>query len=62
MTQIRIEKEALVKKLKAMEGKILKGDARGGLAEVTRKKEEELRKREQDLERRCVAFAHAFMS
>ncbi|MEW5311561.1 MAG: hypothetical protein WDW38_003270 [Sanguina aurantia] len=57
--QIRMEKEALVKKLKAMEGKILKGDARGGLAEVTRKKEEELRKREQDLERRILSLEEA---
>mmetsp|Transcript_12810 Transcript_12810/g.33988 ORF Transcript_12810/g.33988 Transcript_12810/m.33988 type:complete len:804 (+) Transcript_12810:279-2690(+) len=50
--KIRLEKEALAKKLKAMEGKILKGEARGGLAEVTRKKEAELKKREEELERR----------
>ncbi|EFJ51094.1 kinesin-like protein [Volvox carteri f. nagariensis] len=50
--QIRAEKEALAKKLKAMESKILKGDAAGGLAEVTKKKEEELKKKEQELERR----------
>lgn len=50
--QIRAEKEVLTKKLKAMESKILKGDAAGGLAEVTKKKEEELKKKEQELERR----------
>jgi len=50
--RIRAEKDALAKKLKAMEGKILKGEARGGLVEVTRKKEAELRKREEELERR----------
>jgi hypothetical protein len=42
----------LAKKLKAMESKILKGDAAGGLAEVTKKKEEELKKKEKELERR----------
>lgn len=84
--QIRAEKEALAKKLKSIEGKILKGgaspgcrsnscvvfcvllsfmsvtltvnvaapagEARGGLVEVTRKKEAELRKREEELRRR----------
>ena len=54
MPQIRAEKDALAKKLKAMESKILKGDAAGGLAEVTRKKEEELRKKEEDLEKRSA--------
>lgn len=54
-TQIRAEKEALAKKLKAMESKILKGDQAGGLAEVTKKKEEELKRKEQELERRCAA-------
>lgn len=37
-----------------MESKILKGDAAGGLAEITRKKEEELKRKEQELERRCA--------
>mmetsp|Transcript_40494 Transcript_40494/g.89986 ORF Transcript_40494/g.89986 Transcript_40494/m.89986 type:complete len:782 (-) Transcript_40494:415-2760(-) len=50
--KIRAEKEALAKKLKSMESKILKGEARGGLVEVTRKKEKELRKKEEELERR----------
>ncbi|GFH06490.1 kinesin-like protein [Haematococcus lacustris] len=50
--KIRLEKEALAKKLKAMESKILKGEARGGLVEVTRKKEAELRKREEELDKR----------
>eukprot|EP00201_Polytomella_parva_P015707 CAMPEP_0175058252 /NCGR_PEP_ID=MMETSP0052_2-20121109/11744_1 /TAXON_ID=51329 ORGANISM="Polytomella parva, Strain SAG 63-3" /NCGR_SAMPLE_ID=MMETSP0052_2 /ASSEMBLY_ACC=CAM_ASM_000194 /LENGTH=731 /DNA_ID=CAMNT_0016323611 /DNA_START=71 /DNA_END=2263 /DNA_ORIENTATION=+ len=50
--QIRAEKEALAKRLKAMESKILKGDERGGLAEVTKKKEAELKRREEELERR----------
>ncbi|PNH06269.1 Kinesin-II subunit [Tetrabaena socialis] len=50
--QIRAEKESLAKKLKAMESKILKGDAAGGLAEITKKKEEELKKKEHDLERK----------
>ncbi|KAG2453560.1 hypothetical protein HYH02_001779 [Chlamydomonas schloesseri] len=50
--EIRAEKEALAKKLKAMESKILKGDQAGGLAEVTKKKEEELKRKEQELERR----------
>ncbi len=36
-----------------MESKILKGDAQGGLAEITKKKEEELRRKEAELERRC---------
>lgn len=36
-----------------MEGKILKGEARGGLVEVTRRKEEQLARREQELQRRC---------
>ena len=52
---MRNEKEALAKKLKAMEGKILKGEARGGLAEVTKKKEAELQKREEELEKRYAA-------
>ncbi len=56
--QIRAEKDALAKKLKAMESKILKGDAAGGLAEITRKKEEELKRKEQELERRC---AHSYV-
>lgn len=43
-----------MKKLRAMEGKILKGEERGGLLEVTRKKEEEIHKREAELERRCA--------
>jgi hypothetical protein len=37
-----------------MEGKILKGEARGGLVQVTRKKEEQLARREQELQRRWV--------
>ncbi|KAG2498997.1 hypothetical protein HYH03_003183 [Edaphochlamys debaryana] len=49
---IRAEKEALAKKLKAMESKILKGEENGGLAEITRKKEEELKKKEAELEKR----------
>jgi hypothetical protein len=40
-------------RLLAMEGKLLKGEARGGLVEVTRKKEEQLARREQELHRRC---------
>jgi hypothetical protein len=39
-------------RLRAMEGKILKGEARGGLVQVTRKKEEQLARREQELQRR----------
>lgn len=42
-------------RLRAMEGKILKGEARGGLIEVTRRKEEQLARREQELQRRCAA-------
>jgi kinesin family protein 3/17 len=42
-----------------MEGKILKGEARGGLVQVTRKKEEQLARREQELQRRCVADSAA---
>lgn len=64
--QVRAEKDALAKKLKAMEGKILKGEARGGLVEVTRKKEAELKRKEEELERRwavvwpehCGAVVH----
>ncbi len=48
----RAAKEALAAKLRAMEGKILKGEQMGGLIEVTRKKEEEIARREQELERR----------
>lgn len=50
--RIHEAKEALRVKLRAMEGKLLKGEARGGLLEVTRKKEAEIAKREQELERR----------
>jgi len=39
-------------RLHAMEGKILKGAARGGLVELTRLKEEQLKKREEELQRR----------
>jgi hypothetical protein len=39
-------------RLHAMEGKILKGAARGGLVELTRLKEEQLQRREQELQRR----------
>lgn len=35
-----------------MEGKILKGAAKGGLVELTRLKEEQLRRREGELQRR----------
>lgn len=38
-----------------MEGKILKGAARGGLVELTRLKEEQLRRREEELHRRCAS-------
>lgn len=50
--QIRAEKEALAKKLKQMESKIIKGEAKGGLEKVTKKKEKELRKKEEELEAR----------
>jgi hypothetical protein len=41
-------------RLQAMEGKILKGAARGGLVELTRVKEEHLKRREEELQRRWV--------
>lgn len=41
-------------RLQAMEGKILKGAARGGLVELTRVKEEHLKRCEQELHRRWV--------
>mmetsp|Transcript_17939 Transcript_17939/g.53743 ORF Transcript_17939/g.53743 Transcript_17939/m.53743 type:complete len:766 (-) Transcript_17939:710-3007(-) len=50
--RVRAEKEALAKKLKQMEGKIMKGEARGGLEQVTKKKEEELRRKEEELAKR----------
>jgi hypothetical protein len=52
-------------RLRAMEGKILKGEARGGLVQVTRKKEEQLARREQELQRRWVdrgAYIHLFVT
>jgi hypothetical protein len=35
-----------------MEGKILKGAARGGLVELTKMKEHQLKRREEELQRR----------
>jgi hypothetical protein len=35
-----------------MEGKILKGAARGGLVELTKMKEQQLKRREEELQRR----------
>jgi hypothetical protein len=46
-------------RLHAMEGKILKGAARGGLVELTRLKEEQLKRREVELQRRCVCLTSA---
>ena len=45
--KVRGEKEALARKLKSMESKIIKGESKGGLEKVTKKKEEELRKKEE---------------
>jgi hypothetical protein len=42
-------------RLHAMEGKILKGAAREGLVELTRLKEEQLKRREVELQRRYVS-------
>lgn len=42
-----------------MEGKILKGAARGGLVELTRVKEEHLKRREQELQRRWARHSTA---
>jgi len=50
--QLAAAKEALRARLRAMEGKLIKGEARGGLLEVTRKKEEEIARREAELARR----------
>ncbi|GBF99862.1 kinesin-ii motor subunit [Raphidocelis subcapitata] len=50
--QLAAAKEALRARLRAMEGKIIKGEARGGLLEVTRRKEEEIARREAQLARR----------
>jgi kinesin family protein 3/17 len=36
-----------------MEGKLLKGEARGGLLELTQRKEEEIKRREVELAKRC---------
>lgn len=43
---------ALQARLRAMEGKILKGAARGGLVELTKMKEHQLKRREEELQRR----------
>jgi hypothetical protein len=49
-------------RLHAMEGKILKGAARGGLVELTRLKEEQLKRREVELQRRYVLKQHVWSS
>ncbi|WIA12242.1 hypothetical protein OEZ85_012308 [Tetradesmus obliquus] len=57
--QLAQQKAELAARLRAMEGKILKGEARGGLVQVTRKKEEQLARREQELQRRRAEEAAA---
>ncbi|KAG1658518.1 hypothetical protein FOA52_009861 [Chlamydomonas sp. UWO 241] len=53
--RVRVEKEALAKKLAKMESQVMKGEARGGLENLTKKKEEQLRRKEEELERRREA-------
>ena len=45
-------KEGLRAKLRAMEGKLIKGESQGGLLKVTERKEAEIAKREKELARR----------
>jgi hypothetical protein len=49
-------------RLHAMEGKILKGAARGGLVELTRVKEEQLKRREEELQRRSGRTCHSVIT
>lgn len=50
--QANAKQSALKKKLKAMEDKILMGEAKGGLLEVAKSKEAELKARQEVLQRR----------
>lgn len=50
--KVKEEKDALLKKLKAMESKILRGEAKGGLLEVAQQKEEDLKAKEELLRKR----------
>ena len=50
----KAEKEKILQKLKMYESKILKSEKDGGLVEIAKQKEEQLRRKREELERRCV--------